>query len=78
MDTDELLHELEGKKGSLELARANLRLEIENGRAKVKEIDAELVKVKRLINACNGRKPRSSTKTNKLMDEAKTPLETGI
>ena len=70
MDTDELLHELEGKKGSLELARAERRDEVTTARAKIKEIDVELVKVKRLINACNGRKPRSSTKL--------TPLETGI
>ena len=75
MDTDELLHELEGKKGSLELARAEQRDEVKAGREKIKEIDLELVTVKRLINACNGRKPR--VKTNKLMDEA-SPLETGI
>jgi len=78
MDMDELLHELKAQKGSLELSRAEYREEVTQGRAKIKEIDLELVKVQRLLNACIGRKPRA--KTNKLMDEAAelTPLETGI
>ena len=68
MDTVQLAKDLQRKKDDLEIERANQRLEITQKRARVKEIDAELVKVKRLINACQGRKPR-----NKL-----TPLETGI
>ena len=68
MDTTELANELNTQKDKLEIERAEQRLEIDQGRANVKAIDAELIKVKRLLNACNGRKPRTP----------KTPLETGL
>jgi len=68
MDTKKLVKDLNVQKDELEIERANKRLEVEQRRKEIKEIDAELVKVKRLINACNGRKPRTKL----------TPLDTGI